>query len=496
MAKKVLTSLDLNWLVLKGLRLENFTTTNLATALAHDASGANEGRIAYDSTVHKIKYRSNVSDNLMTIATEEWIKDNYKTGFNANEILLSSSYAKAATGSTNFTAGTTSVETAIASLAKAVDGKTNNAGTVTRVGLTVPTGFEVSGSPVTTSGTLALAFKSGYSLPTNVQQYTWDNIATLVSNGNENWDAAHDWVTANGDDVVLGFVKGEAVDGITKVEVVGLSTLSSGTGIKGLTIIGNQLCAIVGSTTGIASPPKYYSVWSVANGEYKPSTHYYRKGMCVIIGQDIYQCDGTNWELAYSGVDANVISRIEALEAYFSTAEDADNAINKWNEIVKFLENYDESDTLAKLIEGLAPKATTLAGYGITDAKIEKGVITLGSNTITPIAMPSGGRMGNVLTYDAANTAVWTEKKITAEKSYASTNLESVWDIDITTLGTQDVAVRLYEVTGTTTQPVYTEVIADVTVSKVVEERVASYKVRITFGFVPKSGKYRVVVIA
>jgi len=32
-----------------------------------------------------------------------------------------------------------------------------------------------------------------------------------------------------------------------------------------------------------------------------------------------------------------------------------------------------------------ATKATTLAGYGITDAKIASGVITLGSNSITPL---------------------------------------------------------------------------------------------------------------
>jgi len=36
-------------------------------------------------------------------------------------------------------------------------------------------------------------------------------------------------------------------------------------------------------------------------------------------------------------------------------------------------------------ISGKADVATTLAGYGITDAKIEGGVITLGSNTITPL---------------------------------------------------------------------------------------------------------------
>lgn len=36
-------------------------------------------------------------------------------------------------------------------------------------------------------------------------------------------------------------------------------------------------------------------------------------------------------------------------------------------------------------ISGKADKATTLSGYGITDAKIQNGVITLGSNTIIPL---------------------------------------------------------------------------------------------------------------
>jgi hypothetical protein len=47
-------------------------------------------------------------------------------------------------------------------------------GTVTSVGLSAPTGFSVSGSPVTSSGTLALSFASGYSLPTTAKQTTWD----------------------------------------------------------------------------------------------------------------------------------------------------------------------------------------------------------------------------------------------------------------------------------------------------------------------------------
>jgi hypothetical protein len=49
-----------------------------------------------------------------------------------------------------------------------------SSGTVTSVGMTVPTGFSISGSPITSSGTLGLTFASGYSLPTNAKQTEWD----------------------------------------------------------------------------------------------------------------------------------------------------------------------------------------------------------------------------------------------------------------------------------------------------------------------------------
>jgi hypothetical protein len=51
-------------------------------------------------------------------------------------------------------------------------------GTVTSVGLTAPTGFSVANSPVTGSGTLALSFAAGYSLPTTASQTNWDTAYT------------------------------------------------------------------------------------------------------------------------------------------------------------------------------------------------------------------------------------------------------------------------------------------------------------------------------
>lgn len=47
-------------------------------------------------------------------------------------------------------------------------------GSVTSIGLTAPTGFTVTGSPITSSGTLGLAFADGYSLPTTAKQTLWD----------------------------------------------------------------------------------------------------------------------------------------------------------------------------------------------------------------------------------------------------------------------------------------------------------------------------------
>lgn len=45
---------------------------------------------------------------------------------------------------------------------------------VTSVALSAPTGLTVSGSPVTSTGTLALSYTAGYSIPTDTKQANWD----------------------------------------------------------------------------------------------------------------------------------------------------------------------------------------------------------------------------------------------------------------------------------------------------------------------------------
>jgi hypothetical protein len=93
-------------------------------------------------------------------------------------------------------------------------------GTVTSVAMSVPTGLSVSGSPITTDGTLAVTYSAGYAIPTTAKQTEWDTAygwgnhasagyltsytetdpvftaseaASITSTDTSNWDTAYGW---------------------------------------------------------------------------------------------------------------------------------------------------------------------------------------------------------------------------------------------------------------------------------------------------------------
>jgi hypothetical protein len=75
-------------------------------------------------------------------------------------------------------AGTFSLDTTTYYPSSNPSGYTANTGTVTSVGMTVPTGLSIAGSPITSSGTLAVTMTSGYAIPTTASQTTWDTAYT------------------------------------------------------------------------------------------------------------------------------------------------------------------------------------------------------------------------------------------------------------------------------------------------------------------------------
>lgn len=78
---------------------------------------------------------------------------------------------------------------------------------VTSVGLSMPTGFAVNGSPVTNRGTLQVTFASGYSLPSNARQNEWDTVYNWYSENPLGGYATQSWVNSQ------GFLKSSALNG-------------------------------------------------------------------------------------------------------------------------------------------------------------------------------------------------------------------------------------------------------------------------------------------
>lgn len=60
-------------------------------------------------------------------------------------------------------------------------GYTTNTGTVTSVGISVPTGLSVTNTPITTSGTIDISLQSGYSIPTTTSQTNWNTASIHVT---------------------------------------------------------------------------------------------------------------------------------------------------------------------------------------------------------------------------------------------------------------------------------------------------------------------------
>jgi len=86
-------------------------------------------------------------------------------------------------------------------------------GSVTSVDMSVPTGFSISGNPITTSGTLTLVFAAGYALPTTIKQGQWDDSYTFVSAFPTQTGNAGKYLTTNGSVLSWATVSGGVSDG-------------------------------------------------------------------------------------------------------------------------------------------------------------------------------------------------------------------------------------------------------------------------------------------
>jgi len=129
------------------------------------------------------------STNRGALSSTDWTTFNSKASDAFKTIAVSGQsniVADSATDTLTFEAGSNIIITTDAATDKiTITAVGGGSGSVTSVDMSVPTGFAISGNPITSSGTLALAFASGYSLPTNASQTNWntayDNTITAFA---------------------------------------------------------------------------------------------------------------------------------------------------------------------------------------------------------------------------------------------------------------------------------------------------------------------------
>ena len=124
---------------------------------------------------------------------------------------------------------------------------TSSGGTVTSVAMTVPTGLSISGSPITTSGTLALTFASGYSIPTDTNQTNWSTAYTQTQQWN---GGSTNLVAATGRTSLGGTTVGQSMFTLTNPSAITFPRFNADNTVSALNAADFRTAIGAGSGTG------------------------------------------------------------------------------------------------------------------------------------------------------------------------------------------------------------------------------------------------------
>lgn len=306
-----------------------------------------------------------------------------------------------------------------ATLGKWRPGTVASTGGIASVGLTMPTGFAVAGSPLTSDGTLQVSFASGYALPTTADvtkgttAYGWGNHA----NAGYLTTATADGRYAAG----FNFASG-------KLYLVD----KNGTALTNIS--GDNLATAIGTAA-------VNRATNDANGN-------------TIASQTWVTTRGYLTSVAFG----DLTSHPTTLSGYGITdAKISGGTITLGGNTITPLASVAFAD--------LTSHPTTLSGYGITDAKISGGTITLGANTLTPlteVSVVSGDNtIGTSLTTIGQVQGVNIRAKIAAYLLAADFTAANI----VNTLGTTPVNRATADASGNTITSSYLRKDTDDTMS-------------------------------
>lgn len=198
-----------------------------------------------------------------------------------------------------------------------------------------------------------------------LDKVVWDrNLEERVDdNGKEYLFLTKPLITAYGvtmyagaDVQVPSIYEGLPIDGVTIQWVDGKLVATGGKGTaNGIVVNGNTYTP---NEDGIITLPNYPSLSGYATEQWVNNT--------------------------LSGyATSSSLSQLSAKVDNFLEGTDTDGIINKWKELESFLAGQTQTSTLAELLSVKADKATTLAGYGITDAYTKNDISGLLSDYVT-----------------------------------------------------------------------------------------------------------------
>jgi microcystin-dependent protein len=267
--------------------------------------------------------------------------------------------------------------------------------------MTVPTGLSVSGSPITTSGTLAVTLTAGYSIPTTASQTNWgtaytNRITSLTVTGSSG-AATLSSNTLNIPTYTLAGLGGikladfsSSATGLTYTNTTGVFSLTAGYSIP-----------TTASQTNWDSAYTQRLQWDGGSTSLVAATG--RTSLGLVIGTNVQAWDG----------DLDAIAAITGTTGILKKT-----AANTWSLDTSTYLTGNQSITLSGDVTGSGTTAITTTLATVTVAKGGTGLTTLtannvilGNGTSTP-SFVAPGTSGNLLT---SNGTTWQSTAPAAE---------------------------------------------------------------------------------